>query len=227
MHKLTENPLYGMTICIIAYAIGLWVHRKAWRSPLVNPFFIAVALVIVAHHLLGVPYHNFNQGGKVLAMLLSPATAALALLVYRRREILKRALLPLLAGCLAGSLAAMGSVWWLCDLLGVNEALTASLLPKSVTTPIAVSLAEPLGGIPSITAAAVIFTGILGAVGAPLLIRLFRVTDPVVEGVAIGTSSHAMGTTRAVELGETQGAVSSISIGVAGVMTALLFLIWT
>lgn len=225
MHRLTENPIYGLAICILAFAAGQWLNRKL-RTPLANPLFIAIVLVIAAHHVLGVPYENFNQGGKVLSMLLPPATASLAVMIYRRREILKRALLPLIAGCLAGSLASILSIHYLCRALGVEATLAASLAPKSVTTPIAVSLAPPLGGNPSITTAAVIFTGMIGAVCAPAFIRMFRLKDPVAEGIAIGTSSHAVGTSRAVELGEVQGAISGISIGVAGLITTLLLLFW-
>lgn len=225
IRTVTENPLYGLTICIAAYAAGLWLNRRL-RSPLANPLFIAVALVTGAHHALGVPYETFNRGGKALTMLLPAATAALALLVYRRREAMKQALLPLAAGCLAGSAAAMASVQWLCGALGVDGTVTASMLPKSVTTPIAVSLSPSIGGVPSITTAVVIFTGMTGAVCAPLLIRLFRVKDPVAAGIAIGTCSHAIGTSRAVEIGEVEGAASGISIGAAGLMTALLFLVW-
>lgn len=225
MHKLTENPIYGLTICVMAYAAGQWLNRRL-KTPLANPLGIAIVLVIAAHHVLKVPYENFNQGGRVLSMLLPPATASLAVTIYRRREILKRALLPLLAGCFAGSLASVLCIHFLCRALGVEEVLAASMLPKSVTTPIAVSLAPPLGGNPSITTAAVIFTGMIGAVCAPLFIRIFHLRDPVAEGIAIGTSSHAVGTSRAVELGEVQGAISGISIGVAGLITTLLLLFW-
>jgi len=123
-----------------------------------------------------------------------------------------------------GSLASMGSAYLLCKAFGLEDALVATMLPKSVTTPIAMAVAETLGGIVPVTVAAVILTGILGAMIAPLLIKIFHVTDPIAQGVAIGTCSHAIGTTKAMELGELQGAMSSIAIGVAGLMTVLISL---
>ena len=128
---------------------------------------------------------------------------------------------PILIGCAAGSATSMGSVYLLCRLFGLEESLTVSLLPKSVTTPIAVSIAEPAGGMVPITVVAVIFTGILGGIFAPLLIRLFRVADPVAAGLAIGASSHAVGTSKAIELGEIEGAMSGLAIGICGIITVL------
>ena len=154
-------------------------------------------------------------------MFLAPATACLAVSIYSQRNLLKKNLFPVLAGSAAGSAASMGCVWLLCRLFRVEDSFTASLLPKSVTTPIAMGVAEQLGGVVPVTVAAVIFTGILGAVLAPALIRLFRVKDPVAAGLAIGACSHAVGTSKALELGEAEGAMSSIAIGVCGLMTVL------
>ena len=154
-------------------------------------------------------------------MFLAPATACLAVAVYTKLQILKQYWFPILVGCVAGSAASMGSVYLLCRLFGLEESLTVSLLPKSVTTPIAVSIAEPAGGMVPITVVAVIFTGILGGIFAPLLIRLFRVADPVAAGLAIGASSHAVGTSKAIELGEIEGAMSGLAIGICGIITVL------
>ena len=156
---------------------------------------------------------------------MAPATASLAVSIYRQLPLLKKNLLPVLAGCGTGSLASMGSVWLLCRLFRLDEALTASLLPKSVTTPIAIEIASQYGGIPSITVAIVVLTGILGAAAAPALIRLFRIRNPVEAGLAIGTCSHAVGTSKALELGEAEGAMSSIAIGVSGLLTVLFAMI--
>lgn len=223
IHRISCDPMYGLAVCIMAFAVGRWIQGKL-RSPLANPLLIAILLVIAAHYLLGIPYENFNAGGRTLSMLLAPATASLAVAMYRRRDEMRRALLPLAAGCLAGSVVSVASVWLFCRLFQFDWPLTASLLPKSVTTPIAVSLAPEIGGVASIATAAVIITGMLGAVFAPMLIRIFRVDDPLAQGIAIGVSSHAVGTSRAIELGEIQGAISGMSIGAAGLATALLFL---
>lgn len=160
----------------------------------------------------------------MIAIFLAPATASLALSVYGQIKQLKRHLLPVVAGCFVGSCASVASVLLLCRLFHLDETLTASLIPKSVTTPIAIELSAQAGGVPAFTVAAVICTGILGAIISPLLIKLFRVKDPVARGVAIGTSSHAIGTTKALELGELEGAMSGISIGVAGIATVLICL---
>ena len=158
-------------------------------------------------------------------MFLAPATACLAVAVYTKLQILKKYALPILVGCAAGSAASMGSVYLLCRLFGLDESLTVSLIPKSVTTPIAVSIAEPAGGMVPITVVAVIFTGILGGIFAPFLIRLFRVSDPVAAGLAIGASSHAVGTSKAIELGEVEGAMSGLAIGICGIITVLFSMI--
>ena len=156
--------------------------------------------------------------------MLGPVTAVLALNIYNQRDILRENFLPVLAGCLAGSLTSVGSVLLLCRLFRVEETLTASLLPKSVTTAIAIGVAESQGGVGGIAAAAVIITGLIGAVLAPLFARVFHVTQPVAEGLAIGACSHALGTARAMEIGQVQGAMSSIAICVCGIMTSVLAL---
>ncbi len=140
-------------------------------------------------------------------------------------ELLKKNWLPIVVGASCGSLASMGSVLLMCKLFGMDEAMTVSLIPKSVTTPIAVSVAEGHGGMVPITVVAVIFTGILGSIFAPTLIRLFRVNDPMIAGISIGACSHAVGTSKAIELGETEGAMSGLAIGVCGILTVLFSMI--
>ena len=157
-------------------------------------------------------------------MMLGPVTAVLALNIYHQRTLLREYFWPVLAGCLAGTLTSVGSILLLCRLLALESPVTASLLPKSVTTAIAVAIADSGGGIQSITVAAVLIAGVVGAIFAPLFARLFRITDPVAEGVAIGACSHALGTSKAMELGQLQGAMSSISLCVCGIMTSILAL---
>ena len=154
-------------------------------------------------------------------MFLAPATACLAAAIYTRINILKKYWLPILVGCAAGSAASMGSVYGMCRLFGLDDSLTVSLIPKSVTTPIAVSIAEPAGGVVPVTVVAVIGTGILGSILAPYLIRIFRISDPVAAGLAIGASSHAVGTSKAIEIGEVEGAMSGLAMGICGIITVL------
>ena len=194
---------------------------------LCNPLLIAVLLVSAVLLVCRIPYESYNQGGAIINMFLAPATACLAVSIYTQINLLKENWLPILVGCTAGSITSMGSIYLMCRLFRLDEAVSASLIPKSVTTPIAVSISENLGGIQDITVVAVIITGILGSILAPVLIKLFRVKDPVAAGLAIGACSHAVGTSKALELGETEGAMSGLAIGICGILTVIfsLFLI--
>ena len=213
MTAWTDSTLFGLVLSLLAYALGVFLNRKT-KLPLLNPLLIAVTAIALVVTLLQIPLDNYRKGGQFISALLAPATAALAVSIYNQRRVLKQYFVPVLLGCLAGSLASMGSAYLLCKAFGLGDALVATMLPKS----------ETLDGIVPVTVAAVILTGILGAMAAPLLIRLFHVTDPIAQGVAIGTCSHAIGTTKAMELGELQGAMSSIAIGVAGLITVLISL---
>ena len=218
---LTSSPYFGAGLSAIAFWIGVKLNRKL-KTPLCNPLVIAVVLAAGVLLVFKIPYDSYEQGGAVIDMFLAPATACLAVAVYAKRQILKEYWFPVLSGCAAGSAASMASVYLMCRMFGLDGKLTASLLPKSVTTPIAVSVAGTSGGMPSITVAAVIFTGILGSIFSPLLIRIFRVSDPVAAGLAIGASSHAVGTSKAVEIGEVEGAMSGLAIGICGLLTVLM-----
>lgn len=221
MSEIYASPLFGIVLCIFSFEIGLWINRKT-HSPLANPLLIAVVICIAVLQIFSIPLESFQQGGDIITMFLAPATAALSLSIYNQLDTLKKNLLPILAGTLTGSITSIGSVIGLCKLFGLDEELTASLIPKSVTTPIAMEVSRQHGGIVSITVAAVIVTGIFGAILAPVLIKLFRVKNPVETGIAIGTCSHALGTSKALEIGETEGAMSGIAIGVAGIITVVL-----
>lgn len=191
---------------------------------LCNPLLIAGLLIIALLAVFDIPLEKYNIGGDLIKLMLGPVTAVLALNIYRQREILREHFLPVLAGCLAGSVVSLLSVLALCQVFQMEDLLTASLLPKSVTTAIAVGIAESRGGVQGIAAAAVAVAGITGAVCAPLFAKWFHITDPVAEGLAIGACSHALGTTKALEIGELQGAMSSIAICVCGIFTSLIAL---
>ncbi len=223
MAEVTASPFFGIAISILAFAIGIWVQKKTGLI-ICNPLIIAIVLVSGVLLIFKIPYEHYNEGGSIINMFLAPATSCLAVSIYTRVELLKKNWLPILVGCTAGSLTSMGSVLLLCRLFGLDETMTVSLLPKSVTTPIAVSISESHGGLVPITVVAVIITGILGSILAPWLIRIFRVKDSVVAGLAIGACSHAMGTSKAVELGETEGAMSGLAIGICGIVTVIFSL---
>ena len=221
LDAMLSSPLFGLTLSAAAWWAGRQVQKKIGPLP---PLLTAAALVIAALSLFRIPYERYAAGGDFIKLMLGPVTAVLALNIYHQRSILKEHFLPVLAGCLAGSLTSVGSVLALCKAFHVDDALAASLLPKSVTTAIAIGIAESRGGIGGIAAAAVMAAGLTGAVFAPLFARLFHITDPVAEGLAIGACSHALGTTRAMEIGPVQGAMSSIAICVCGILTSILVL---
>lgn len=220
MTELFCSPFFGISLSIIAFWIGLRIQRKT-RLALCNPLLIAVVIIIGTLLIFRIPYDSYNQGGAVINLFLSPATACLAVSIYTKIELLKKNWLPVLVGCVSGSLVSMASVYLLCRLFRLDEAVTTALLPKSVTTPVAVSIAESYGGIQAITVVAVIITGIMGSMLAPLLIKIFRLKDPVTAGLSIGACSHAIGTSKALELGEAEGAMSGLAIGVCGVVTVV------
>ena len=221
MAELLASPFFGIALSILAYWVGTVLQKKTGLV-VCNPLIIAIVLVSGVLLLFRIPYEAYYAGGEIINMFLAPATACLAVSVYSKLSLLRRCWLPILVGCVMGSLASMGSVLLLCRLFGLDQALTASLLPKSVSTPSAVSISGSHGGIPSITVVAVILTGILGSVLSPVLIKLFRVREPLTAGLAIGACSHAVGTARALELGETQGAMSGLAIGICGIVTVIL-----
>lgn len=213
-----QSPLFGLTLCIGTFLLGTWVQKKT-RSFLANPLLIATAACIAVLLLLDIPYERFAVGGRMLHVMLGPVTALLALGIYNQREKLKAYFIPVLVGCTVGSAASVLSVLGLCKLFGVDKAVTAAIVPKSCTTAIAVGIAESLGGAASIAAACVLLAGLTGALCAPLFVRYLGVTDPVAQGIAIGASSHALGTSKAREIGELQGAMSSIAIGICGLIS--------
>ena len=223
LDSVLSSPFFGLALSAAAWCVGIFLQKKTgWV--LCNPLIVAGLLIIAILAVCDIPLDCYNEGASLIQMMLGPVTAVLALNIYQQRATLREYFLPVLGGCLAGTLASLGSVLALCRLFQIEDVLTASLLPKSVTTAIAVGIAESQGGIQGVAAAAVILAGLVGAVFAPLFAKWFRIHDPVAEGLAIGASSHALGTAKAMELGEIQGAMSSIAICVCGIFTSVLAL---
>ena len=220
MEALYTSPYFGVALSVIAFGIGVKIQKKT-KSAICNPLIIAIVLVIGVLLVFKIPYDSYNVGGEIINMFLAPATACLAVSIYTKLSILKKYWLPIIVGCIAGSLASMASVYGMCTLFGLDEALTMSMVPKSVTTPIAIGVAQAHGGVVPVTVVAVIFTGILGSIMAPLLIKVFRVSDSVAAGLAIGACSHAVGTSKAIQIGEVEGAMSGLAIGICGIVTVL------
>ncbi|MEY8231126.1 LrgB family protein [Oscillospiraceae bacterium 50-16] len=220
---LLSSPFFGLTLTAAAWCAGCWAQKKTGLI-LCSPLLVAAVLIICLLSLFHIPYEQYALGGDIIQLMLGPVTAILALNIYNQRAVLKEHFFPVLAGCLAGSLASVVSIWLLCRLFQVDEILTASLLPKSVTSAIAISISESRGGVGGITTAGVMAAGITGAVFSPLFAKLFHITEPVAEGLAIGSCSHALGTTKAMEIGPVQGAMSSIAICVCGILTSMIAL---
>lgn len=221
--NVLSNGMFGIALSAGAFEVGVLLNRK-WKFPLFNPLLVGVVLVVAVMLIFQIPLKSYSVGGDMITMFLTPATAVLAYSIYNQRTILKQYWLPVVCGCAAGSLTSVFGVFGLCKLFHLDAQLTASLLPKSVTTAIAIDVSKSLGGIPALTVVAVIVTGIFGAAFSPLLVKLFRVKNPIAAGVAIGSCSHTAGTSRALEMGEIQGAMSGISVGIAGIMTVILSL---
>ena len=221
MSVLLESPFFGIALSTIAYCIGMAIQKKV-KSPLCNGLIIAAILIIAVLVLFDIPYDAYFKGGALIQMMLGPATTCMAVSIYSKWDLLKKNLLPVLLGCLAGAVTAVVSVWAMCRLFGLDATMTISMLPKSVTTAIATAISETQGGVVSMTAIAVIITGIGGNMAAPLLVKLFRLTDPLAIGLGLGTCSHAIGTAKALEFGETEGAMAGLAMSLCGVITAVL-----
>lgn len=221
MDILSQNTLFGIIISLITFEIGLFIYKKT-KFPLFNPLLIAIILVISILLIFNISVDTYNKGGEFINMFLGPATVVLAVPLYKQLQLLKKYLFPILIGILIGSSIGISSVILLSNIFGMEKILTLSLLSKSVTTPIGIEITNQLGGLAPVTVLAIVISGIMGAIIGPLLCKIFKINNKVAIGIALGTASHAVGTTKALELGETEGAMSSLSIGIAGIMTVFL-----
>jgi predicted murein hydrolase (TIGR00659 family) len=219
---LAATPLLGLTLTLCAYALAQAIYARCHMSPLANPVAIAIALVAVVLTLVDMPYREYFEGAQFVHFLLGPATVALAIPLARQWPTLRRSFLPLAAGLLAGSVCAILSSVALVVALGGSVQLAATVAPKSATTPIAMAVAERLGGLPSLTAVMVIFTGIVGAVVARFLFNWMGIESRQVRGFALGVASHGIGTARAFQVSPEMGAFAGLGMGLNGVLTALL-----
>ena len=210
----------GVVISLLGYGAGIAL-KKRFRLGIFNPLLISVLLVMLALTVFHIDYDSYYSSARELSWLLTPATVSLAIPLYAQLETLKNNLRAIIGGVLAGSLSSMGSVLLLAKLFSLSHAEYVTLLPKSITTAIGMGVSEELGGYVTISVAVIIVTGILGNMSASFICSLFRITDPVAKGLAIGTSSHAIGTARAMELGETEGAMSGLAIVVSGLITVV------
>lgn len=221
MKELFTSPLFGILISILTFEIGLFINRKT-RIAVFNPLLISIILIIVLLQKFHIGLDAFDKGGNIISFFLIPSTVILAVPLYKKFNLLKANLIPILVGITVGCITAVTSIYLFARLFGLDTTLQASLVPKSVTTPIGIEISKQLGGTPAITVAAIIITGIIGSVIGPAVCKIFGIKDKVAIGISMGTSAHAVGTSKAIELGETEGAMSGLSIGIAGLLTVFL-----
>lgn len=226
MNEFVQNSVFfGVLISIVTYEIGAFIKRK-WNVAIFNPLLISIALIIIFLIVFDVDYETYEFGAKYLSYFLTPATVALAVPLYEQIEPLKNNWKAIMAGILSGALTSALCVLILSVIMGLNHEQYVTLLPKSITTAIGMGLSEELGGIVTITVAVIVVTGVIGNMFAEQICRLFHIVDPVAKGIAIGSSSHAMGTAKAMEMGEIEGAMSSLSIAVSGLLTVVISIIF-
>ena len=217
----SQFSFFGIALTLLAYEIGVTMKRK-WKLAIFNPLLMAIVIVILFCVGFHINYETYNAGGQYLTYLLTPSTVCLAIPLHQQMKLLKKNKMAVLFGILSGVLASMISCLSLAVLFGLDHKSYVTLLPKSITTAIGIAVSEELGGMVTITVAAIILTGILGNMFGDVACRLLRIKEPIARGVAIGTASHAMGTAKAMEMGEIEGAMSSLAIAVSGLITVIL-----
>lgn len=217
---IKESVYFGVTVSVVGYGAGLWLKKKLKYSFL-NPLLLAIVFVMIVLKGMDVDYEAYNASAKYLSYLLTPATVCLAVPLYQQIELLKENLLAVVLGIVSGVLSSLGSVLALAYLFGLGHREYVTLLPKSITTAIGIGVSEELGGITTITVAVIIVTGVLGNVIGEQVCKLFAIREPIAVGLSFGTAAHAVGTAKALEIGEIEGAMSSLSIAVAGLLTVV------
>lgn len=226
MKEILENSLFfGAALSILTYILGTWIKKKC-NFFLFNPLLISITITIVVLLLTGIDYAHYNNGAKYLGYLLTPATVALAIPLYEQLQVLRNNLAAILIGIASGVFTSAITIFGMSLLFGLQHIEYVTLLPKSITTAIGIGLSQELGGYVPISVAAIMMTGLFGNIAGGVLCRLLGIKHPVAKGIAIGTATHVMGTAKAMELGKTEGAMSSLSVAVAGCMTvgaAILF----
>lgn len=222
MNEILANSSYfGFFITIFIYYICVQIKNKT-KNNLLNPLLTATIIIVAILLMFHINYDTYNNGAKYLSYFLTPTTVCLAIPLFKQIKILKKNIIAIISGVLAGVLANAAVIVSLVKIFGLSNQLGTSLLPKSITTPIALGVVEELGGLSSITVFAVILSGIIGAVLAPTIFKILKINQEVSQGLACGTASHGSGTATALELGEIQGAISGLAITVTGIITTII-----
>lgn len=221
MKELFSSETFVLLVIFTSYLCGQWIFKRT-KFPLFHPLIIAIAIIIGYIKVSNMPINDFMDKSRFVNYMLGPSVVAIGYLLYEQKQYLKGYVFSILTSIFVGSLVGISSVIIIARLTGASKILIASLEPKSVTTPIAMTVAQQSGGIPSLTAAVVLFCGILGCIIGPFILRLLRIESSIARGLAMGASAHSVGTAKAMEMGLIEGAISGLAIGLMGVMTALL-----
>ncbi len=219
---MTNNIYFGIVLSLASYLFALFVNKLCKGNSLANPMLISILLNIGFLVLFDIPYAHYALGADYISFFIGPVTVALVINLYKNIELLKKNLVPILAGVFAGVLTNAVVVLVLGKVFSLADKELLSIMPKSITTPVGMALSEEYGGYPSLTVITIVITGILGSFIAPLALKLFRIKDPIAKGIAIGSSAHAGGTTKAVEMGEVEGAMSGLAIALTALVTVLV-----
>lgn len=217
---LSTSAYFGSIVSLFTYFIGDYIKKKT-KIALISPLLISVAISIIVLICLDIPYESYKNSTRFINNLLTPVTVCLAVPLYEKLQLLKKNKVAVLAGIISGIITSCVCILLLALIFGLSNTEYVTLLPKSITTAIGVGLSEKLGGIPSITAPLIVITGVMGGILAPIVFRILKISEPIAKGIALGTSAHAIGTSKAFEYGETEGAMGSLSIAVAGIITVI------
>ncbi|MBQ6814537.1 MAG: LrgB family protein [Lachnospiraceae bacterium] len=218
---LTDSAVFGVALSLLAFQIGVFVRKKTGLSFL-TPLVTATVIIIIFLVASGIDFETYNEGAEILKYFLTPATVCLAVPLYQKLMILKKNFAAVILGIVSGVLTSALIILAFCLIFNLNHQVYVTLLPKSVTTAIGLSVSEELGGIISLTMAAIVIAGNVGGMFAEIIFKVFRIKEPISKGLALGTASHVMGTSKAMEIGELEGAMGSLSIAVAGIITVIV-----
>ena len=221
INTISTTIFFGAALTLICFSVGLMVQKK-FKLKILNPIIISMAMIIVFLKLTGISYDNYNNGAQLISVFLTPATVCLAVPLYEKLQLLKDNFLAVMGGIIAGVAANIFTIWGICVAYNLDKTVFATMMPKSITTAIGMVLSEETGGIVNITVAMIVITGNTGYLLAETIIRVFKIKNPVAKGIAIGTSAHVLGTSKAVELGDVEGAMSGLAVAVAGMVTVIV-----
>lgn len=221
MYNVFDTEIFGIILTILFFNIGIYIQKKT-NKPIFNPLLIAILGIILFLSITKIPYESYKLGGDRINFFLSPVTIVLAVPLYKQFDLFKKYLLEILIGISCGVVVSFISIKLIGHFTNADVNIINSLIPKSITTPMGISLTKTLNGVEAITVVSIILTGILGAIISPIVFKIGKINNPVAKGIALGTSAHALGTTKALEMGEVEGAMSGLSIGISGIITVIL-----